>query len=667
MSDGAPHETLYQLPTFSRQRRQAVLFNALFFFLLNTLLAFLHASEYLAVRWRFHPALGHPWFHQPAYPSVRLLVVAGTLTAAILVHSLRRRTPAILVALPGLATVFLATAVPLYRPLAFVAWHRDPRFHVAALRPGLERSSSLLVILIAVYFVLTVAYTAIRLASHRTTGDVHGSSHWATPAEVERTGLLSSTPSVVVGAWHDGRRVQVLRDPSDRHLLLFAPSRSGKTTALVIPTLLEWPHSAVVLDIKSELWQTTAGHRESELGNVCLRFDPASTDEKTARYNPLLTIPADEEAVKYAMALADVLVDPDGKNLARDFWQSSAHSLIVSVILHVLFAEPNKTLAGCYYFIANPARPLESTLLAMLKTQHDPELRFGWVNPHTGAPTATHPVIASGARAALDMEVRTRSGVIATALTYLDIFRDPIIARNTATSDFTAEDLMNFDSPVTLYLTIAPAELTRLRALIRIVLNQICQRLTYRMEFASGNHRPRYAHPLLLLLDEFTALGKLDFFGTAIGYLAGYGIRVMLSIQSLAALHEVYGENQSITTNCPLQIAFAPADHDRRDDRQLGASVGLWRALHGRRSPHAIQRGRVLAPSPHARRGPPPAAGSGTGLRCGPRAGTRPSTPVLRRPRPPRPYHRSAAWGPPVASSRLVPLDRPPGRSSRPG
>jgi type IV secretion system protein VirD4 len=116
------------------------------------------------------------------------------------------------------------------------------------------------------------------------------------------------------------------------------------------------------------------------------------------------------------------------------------------------------------------------------------------------------------------------------------------------------------ERPVSLYLTLAPADLDRLRGPVRLVLNQMCRMLTERMDFEPASSRPAHRHPLLLLLDEFAVLGRLDFFGRAMAYLRGYGIRVYLSIQSLAQLHALYGQHQSIAANCPIQIAFAPGD-----------------------------------------------------------------------------------------------------------
>jgi type IV secretion system protein VirD4 len=584
-----PEDVLYTLPTFSRTGRQTTFFQTVVLLGVNTVLAALHATAYLAWRWRFHPALGPAWRAGGTAAALGLLAAAVAATAILGALAVRRRSAAVLALLPALVTLYLAAFVPLYPAFGFWTWSRRFR-HSPALAQAGARGGLVFVGLAALYGALVVAYSLIRLSRFRTTGDVHGSSHWASPKEVQAAGLLTGEPSVVVGAWLPKRRPTrlgtryespvYLRDASDRHTLVFAPSGAGKSSALVVPTLLEYPGSTLVLDIKGELWHLTAGCREKELGNVCLRFDPSAKDGTSARYNPLLTIPKGDEAVKYAMALADVLVDPDGKSLSRDFWQASAHALLVSVILHVLYAEPEKTLAACYYFIANSKRPFEKSLRAMLMTQHDPKGEFQWTDPITRAATKTHPVVASGARAALDMEERTRSGVVATTLTYLSLFTDPIVAANTATSDFTAEDLVRHEKPVSLYLTIAPAELPRLRPLVRIVLNQICQRLTYRMDHDRTDRggpdqgetapdetardedppEPAARHPLLLMLDEFTVLGRLDFFTTAIGYLRGYGIRVYLSIQSLARLHDVYGEYQSITTNCAVQVAFAPAD-----------------------------------------------------------------------------------------------------------
>ncbi|HVT59503.1 MAG TPA: type IV secretory system conjugative DNA transfer family protein [Thermoanaerobaculia bacterium] len=385
-------------------------------------------------------------------------------------------------------------------------------------------------------------------------------------APASQTPAAGAAGAVVVGAWF-GRapgerrpRLHRLYDRRDRHVLVFAPSGSGKTTCLVIPTLLAWPHSVVALDVKGELWHLTAGYRQRVLGQTCLRLDLAAADGKAARYNPLLVVPRGPEDVKYAQNVADTLVDPDGRDQPRSFWDQSAHALLTATILHVLYAGRDKNLGGCARLLADPGRPLRQTLEQLLVAPHDPGFERGWREPASGNLTATHPVVAATARSLLDLDLRTTSGVVATAQAFLSLFRDPILDANTAASDFFPADLVAGERPVSLYLTLSPADLNRLRGPVRILLNQLCRSLTERLDFEPASARPVHRHPLLLLLDEFPILGRLDFFGRAMAYLRGYGIRVYISLQSLAQLYEIYGQHQSITANCAVQVAFAPAD-----------------------------------------------------------------------------------------------------------
>jgi len=115
------------------------------------------------------------------------------------------------------------------------------------------------------------------------------------------------------------------------------------------------------------------------------------------------------------------------------------------------------------------------------------------------------------------------------------LFEDPLICANTSGSDFRGEDLIGGDHPVSVYLTVAPSDLDRMRPLLRIVLNQITRPLT--REVRPGRR------PVLLMLDEFTALGRPDFIHRGIGFFRGYGIRVFLSIQSLEQLLQIYGRH----------------------------------------------------------------------------------------------------------------------------
>jgi type IV secretory pathway TraG/TraD family ATPase VirD4 len=510
---------------------------------------------------------------------------------------------------PAILIAGLAATAPLYPPLAWLRW--SARYQGSALLArDLDQTRAVLFGTLAGLLAVTLGAAVLRLSGLRETGDSHGSSHWASPREVAATGLLAAPASrarrrqrrhpdparrqdagggegsgahggaaaatarpasgevpgaVVVGAWY-GRapgerrpRLHHLYDRRDRHVIAFAPSGSGKSTCLVVPTLLAWPHSAVILDVKGELWHLTAGYRARKLGHRCLRLDLACADGSAARYNPLLAVPRGAEDVKHAQSIADTLVDPDGRDQPRTFWDQSAHTLLTALILHVVYIGDEPTLAACARLLSDPTRTLNDTLDLLLTAPHDPTHRQGWRRPGGAPVTATHPLVAATARNLLDLDPRTMSGIVATAQAHLSLFRDPVLAANTAASDFEPLDLVTGDQPLDLYLTLAPADLNRLRGPIRIVLNQLCRALTERLDFHADSGRPR-RHPLLLLLDEFTILGRLDFFGRAMAYLRGYGIRVYLSIQALSQLYDIYGRHQSITANCPVQVAFTPAD-----------------------------------------------------------------------------------------------------------
>ena len=157
-----------------------------------------------------------------------------------------------------------------------------------------------------------------------------------------------------------------LRHDGPEHVLCFAPTRSGKGVGLVIPSLLTWPGSAIVHDIKGENWQLTAGFR-AQHGRVLL-FDP--TNAKSSAYNPLLEVRRGEWEVRDVQNIADILVDPEGALEKRNHWEKTSHALLVGAILHVLYAEADKTLAGVAAFLSDPKRPIESTLAAMMRTPH---------------------------------------------------------------------------------------------------------------------------------------------------------------------------------------------------------------------------------------------------------------------------------------------------------
>jgi type IV secretion system protein VirD4 len=388
----------------------------------------------------------------------------------------------------------------------------------------------------------------------------YGSSRWASKAEIVQSGLLEPKGVLLGRLKH-----RYLRHDGPEHVMCFAPTRSGKGVGLVIPTLLSWPHSTVIHDIKGENWKLTAGWRSRF--SHCLLFNP--TDPASAKYNPLLEVRKGRFEVRDVQNIADILVDPEGSLERRNHWEKTGHSLLVGVILHVLYAEQEKTLARVAAFLSDPSRSFERTLRVMMSTNH-----LG-----TDKAPQVHPVVAQAARELLNKSENERSGVLSTAMSFLGLYRDPTVAETTSACDWRIADLMDADRPVSLYLVIPPSDISRTKPLVRLILNQIGRRLTERLEGEPGK---RHRHQLLMMLDEFPALGRLDFFESALAFMAGYGVRSFLITQSLNQISKAYGENNAILDNCHVRIAFAT--NDERTAKRISDSLGTATELRAQRN-----------------------------------------------------------------------------------
>jgi len=388
----------------------------------------------------------------------------------------------------------------------------------------------------------------------------YGSSRWATSREIIRAGLFKAS-----GVFLGRLDRRYLRHDGPEHVMAFAPTRSGKGVGLVVPTLLTWTGSAVVHDIKGENWQLTAGWRARF--SHCLLFNP--TDPRSARYNPLLEVRKGPDEVRDVQNIADILVDPEGALERRSHWEKTSHSLLVGAILHVLYAEEEKTLARVATFLSDPQRSFAHTLRRMMATNH-----LGTVEK-----PEVHPVVASAAREVLNKSENERSGVLSTAMSFLGLYRDPTVAATTAACDWRIVDLVDAARPVSLYLVIPPSDISRTKPLVRLVLNQIGRRLTERLE---GDPKKSRKHQLLMMLDEFPALGRLDFFETALAFMAGYGIRAYLIAQSLNQISKAYGENNAILDNCHVRIAFS--SNDERTAKRISDALGTATELRAQRN-----------------------------------------------------------------------------------
>ncbi|CTQ63456.1 Conjugal transfer protein TraG [Roseibium album] len=292
------------------------------------------------------------------------------------------------------------------------------------------------------------------------------------------------------------------------------------------------------------------------------------------KYNPLaeVRIGTDHE-IADCQNIAIMIIDPDGTGL-KDFWMQEGYGWLCTAILHVLYRikrqeQRTATLADVRAFMSigddeDPKSISEQTIAAAAKAAFNDQEDDSFdrllkdMESYEHGRAVVNDEVRLGAARMRKRSSNERSGVHSTGTSQLALYSDPIVARNISESDFRITDLMNGEKPATLYIVIPPSDIARLRPLVRILLNQFLTRLTSHMAFEGGRSVKHYQHRMLLMLDEFTSVGKLEIFEKAVAFMAGYGLKAFVIVQDLTQLQKTYGREQSIVSNCHVRIAYAP-------------------------------------------------------------------------------------------------------------
>lgn len=363
---------------------------------------------------------------------------------------------------------------------------------------------------------------------------LHGAARWATRGDIRRAGLTART-GILLGRTGD----RPLVFGGHEHVLLHAPTRSGKGVGVVIPNLLTWPGPVVVLDIKRENWTATAGYRQA-CGQTVHLFDPLEREGRTARYNPLGHIDRDDPVViiDELQKVASILF-PASEH-ADPFWSEAARTGFISV--------------GAYV-AETPSLPFTLGEVLRQITTGDPHQRLPeLVSERAGTGL---PLSAPCVRAIADFTAaadKTFASVRQTITSRLALWINPRVDAATSASDFRLSDLRG--SRTSIYLAVAPSDIARTAPLLSLVLQQLIA-LNARTLLA-----PDEPSDLLVVLDEFARLGRADVLAHAFAYIAGYGVRMLAVLQSPAQLKAIYGQDvaEEIMSNCAVEIAFAPKE-----------------------------------------------------------------------------------------------------------
>ncbi|MCA8421403.1 type IV secretory system conjugative DNA transfer family protein [Burkholderia cenocepacia] len=353
-----------------------------------------------------------------------------------------------------------------------------------------------------------------------------------------------SQPTLVVGRW----RGRYLRFAGQQFVLLAAPARSGKGVGIVIPNLLSYSDSVVVLDIKQENFRLTAGFRRAH-GQAVYLFNPFAEDGCTHRYNPLSVIADDMFRVGDILAIGYVLYPAGGHD---EFWKDQARNLLLGLVLPLCDLREARragasgvpdypiTMGEVLRQSSGNGQPVKTYLNRML-IQHRQYLSRACIDALNRFLANDDKVLAS---------------ILATFNAPLTIWANPIVDAATSANDFDLRDVRR--RKMSVYLGVTPDHLSEAAILMNLMFSQLVNLNT--KELAEDN--PALKYQCLLLLDEMTAIGKIQIIARAVAYMAGYNLRLLSIVQSDSQLESVYGraDARTIVTNHAMQILFAPRE-----------------------------------------------------------------------------------------------------------
>lgn len=367
---------------------------------------------------------------------------------------------------------------------------------------------------------------------------LHGKARFASEREIKAAGLRSKE-GLLLGR-KDGA---TLCFGGSEHVLLYAPTRAGKGVGYVIPNLLNWPDSVVALDVKKENWDRSAGFRAAHGQEVHL-FDPLDENGRSARYNPLGYVRSDPADLYDDLQRIAVMLFP-AESRGDPFWFEAARSSFVAI-------------GG--YVAETPGLPLTiGEILRQLSATQDLKAHFHKIIKDRKAgssPLSRHCITALNDF--LAASENTLNSVRKTVTARLGLWLNPRIDAATSTNDFDLRQLRQ--RPMSIYLGVTPDNLDRMAPLLNLFFQQVVDLNTRQLP----EQNSKLNRKVLLLLDEFPALGNVNVLAKSVAFIAGYGIRLLTVVQSPAQLRAIYGIDaaRNFVTNHAVEVVFAPKEQD---------------------------------------------------------------------------------------------------------
>ena len=389
---------------------------------------------------------------------------------------------------------------------------------------------------------------------------LHGEARFAGMADLTKAGFFKQTDTSIVVGKYNGK---LLHYNGQQFALLAAPTRSGKGVGIVIPNLLSYKGSVVVLDIKQENFNLTSGYRKEVLGQEVYLFNPFAEDGRTHRWNPFTYVSSNpDQRVSDLMSIAAMLY-PDGDSRDK-FWVAQARNAFLAFSLYCF----DEYEAMADFPVVGKENESACTLgkIYRLSSGNGTELKEYFTS------LSQQPYLSEATKTAfsglISQEKETFGSIMGTFKEPLNPWINPVIDAATSADDFLLTDVRK--KKMTIYIGILPNKLAESRVIVNLFFSQLINQNT--KELPQDN--PDLKHQCMLLMDEFTSIGKVEIIAHSVSYMAGYNIRLFPIIQSVAQLDAVYGKEyaRTIITNHALQIIYTP--REQQDANEYSEMLG---------------------------------------------------------------------------------------------
>lgn len=400
---------------------------------------------------------------------------------------------------------------------------------------------------------IVIAAMVIFAIADKNKRSLHGDARFAKAPEVRKSGLLNAgSQSILVGKFEN----KYLSYSGFQFVMLAAPTRSGKGVGVVIPNCLNYSDSLVVLDIKLENFDISAGFRAKHGQDVYL-FSPFDETGRTHRYNPLGYISEDEnQRIDDIFSIAYAFYpDPDTGDA---FWASNARNLFVGL---------------CLYLCETPSLPRtigELLRQASGKGQSLKDHITDFINERAESDKPLSASCTDALNRFIGNSDNTLAGILSSFNAPLMIWANPRVDAATAANDFDLRAVRK--RRMTIYIGIQPNKLSDARVLVNLLFDQLYNLNTKELP----QQNPELKYQCLSLLDEFTSIGKVNIIANSVSYMAGYNMRLLTIIQNKSQLNKVYTEAGATTlmANHALMVMYAPSPVVQSDAVEYSEMLG---------------------------------------------------------------------------------------------